>query len=217
MPVKIKVCGITRYEDARTAVNLDVDAVGFIFYSRSPRFIMPEQARDIIRRLPPFVARVGVFVDEEAAVVMNIVTKTGVNVLQLHGNETSDYCAQFPLSTIKAFSIGPDFDLTVLDTYRVTGYLLDTWDKNAKGGSGRVFDWRIAEKACMGRDNVILAGGLGPSNVEEALRAVRPYAVDLNSGVEIRPGVKNPHKMREAVQIVRGWDATVQPPKTPRL
>ncbi|MBD3241300.1 MAG: phosphoribosylanthranilate isomerase [Chitinivibrionales bacterium] len=205
MPVRIKICGITRYEDAKTAVGLGVDALGFIFYPKSPRFVQPQDARTIIERLPPFVSRVGVFVDEDAEKVKEIVAYTGIDTLQLHGNETPRYCTQFRQAVIKAFRVGPGIEEPDFDRYPVNGFLLDTWDAASQGGTGKTFDWGIARRACLTHANIILAGGLGPSNLVEALDAVRPYGIDLNSGVEVKPGVKNPHKLHQAVSAARGW------------
>jgi phosphoribosylanthranilate isomerase len=205
MPVKIKICGITQYEDAKTAVSLGVDAVGFIFYRKSPRYISPFAARDIIRRLPPFVARVGVFVDEQKPAILAIAEQSGIDTVQLHGSEPAALSAEIPFTVIKAFSVGKDFDPSVLDNYTVNAFLLDTWSDSMPGGTGRTFDWTIAANIAKRRHNIILAGGLGPTNVREALETVQPYAVEFNSGVEIKPGMKNPRKMRDAVEIVRNW------------
>jgi phosphoribosylanthranilate isomerase len=205
MPVKVKICGITQYEDAKAAVSLGVDAIGFIFYPKSPRAIHPLDAKEIIKRLPPFVSKVGVFVDETAATIMKIVNATGIDTVQLHGKEPPSICDELGVTLIKAFPVGPDFDLLSFEKYKVSGYLLDTWNESMHGGSGKTFDWSIANKAMLKFGNVILAGGLGPSNIREALEAVHPYAVEFNSGVEIKPGIKNPHKMRDAVTIVKNW------------
>jgi phosphoribosylanthranilate isomerase len=148
---------------------------------------------------------VGVFVDEDPAAVLEIVKNTGITAIQLHGNESPQYCKALPLKIIKAFSVKNDFDASVLQSYPVRGYLLDTWDENVRGGSGRVFDWSIAARAAQTYPNIILAGGLGPTNVIEALESVHPYAIDVNSGVEIRPGNKNYMKMQELVGLVRNW------------
>lgn len=205
MSVRIKICGITRFEDARIAANLGVDALGFIFYKKSPRYIAPENASLIIRQLPPFVSRVGVFVDEEPHNVIDIVRQAGIDTIQLHGSETPEYCNQMPLPVIKTISIKPDTDLSILEKYKTSGILLDTWHDGMSGGTGKTFDWSIAKKICTRYGNIVLAGGLGPTNLEEALKMVYPYGVDINSGVEIMPGVKNPHKMRDAVRIVKNW------------
>ena len=206
MAIRIKICGITRFEDAKVAAGLGVDALGFIFYRKSPRYVPPEEAAIIIRQLPPFVSRVGVFVDEEFEKVIAIARATGIDTVQLHGTESPRYCNKIPLPVIKAFSIDPTSDLSLLEQYHVSGLLLDTWAAGRRGGTGRTFDWTIAQAACTKYDHIILAGGLNPSNIEEALETVHPYGIDINSGVEIKPGIKNPRKMLAAVQIVRAWD-----------
>ncbi|MBN2036637.1 MAG: phosphoribosylanthranilate isomerase [Chitinispirillaceae bacterium] len=206
MPIRIKICGITRFEDAKIASSVGVDALGFIFYRKSPRHVSPEEAALIIRQLPPFVSRVGVFVDEELDKVIAIARATGVDTVQLHGTESPRYCSKVPLPVIKAFSIGPDTDLSLLEQYHVSGFLLDTWASGQHGGTGKPFDWSIAKSACVKYSRIIIAGGLNPSNIEEALETVHPYGVDINSGVEVKPGIKNPRKMLDAVRIVRAWE-----------
>jgi phosphoribosylanthranilate isomerase len=206
MAVRIKICGIKRLEDARIAVSLGVDALGFIFTQKSPRSIVPANARAIIDTLPPFVARVGVFVDQTVEEIMAIVNSAGINVVQLHGSESPRMVEQIPLPVIKAFGVQSDFNLGRLDDYTASAFLLDTWDSGSAGGTGKTFDWSIARHAVDNGKIVILAGGLGPANLLEAIEEVRPYAVDLNSGVEVRPGEKNPHKMRDAIRIVKAWN-----------
>jgi len=205
MPTRIKICGITRYEDARIAANLGVDALGFIFFQKSPRYIAPDDAAAIIRRLPPFVSRVGVFVNESIDTIHEITGRTGIDTLQLHGTETPEFCNLFSLPVVKTFSIKPDTDLSVIETYKTSGILLDTWSGAMHGGSGKTFDWSQARQVCTLHSNVVIAGGLGPSNVEDALDALNPYGLDINSGVEIQPGIKNPHKIRDVVNIIRHW------------
>jgi len=206
MTIRIKICGITRWEDARAAAGLGVDALGFIFYQKSPRYITPDAASAIIRQLPPFVSRVGVFVDEEIEKATAIARATGIDTIQLHGSESPRYCARVPLPVIKAFSIDLSSDLTLLRQYQVAGFLLDTWAGERRGGTGKTFDWSIARTATTRYRNVILAGGLNPQNIEEAISTVLPYGVDINSGVEIKPGIKNPRKIRDVVQIIRAWE-----------
>jgi phosphoribosylanthranilate isomerase len=204
--MRIKICGITRYEDARTAANLGADALGFIFYSKSPRYISPTNAAEITKKLPPFVSRVGVFVDEDPQRVLDVARIAGIDTIQLHGSETPEYCASIPLPVIKVFSIRDNFDVSIIQAYKnvnVAGILLDTWDSERRGGSGNTFDWSVALKVCDKSDKVILSGGLGPSNIREAIDTVPPYAVDVNSGVEISPGVKSPYKMRDVITIVK--------------
>ena len=205
MPVKVKICGITQYEDAKTAISIGVDALGFIFYPKSPRYIHPNKAHEIIKRLPPFVAKVGVFVNSDAPAILNAVQQAGVDTVQLHGNEPPELVQKLPMTVIKAFPVGKNFDPAILNEYQANGILLDTWNETLAGGTGRTFDWTIAKSIAQYHHNIILAGGLGPTNIAEALETVQPYAVEFNSGVEIKPGVKNPRKMRDAVAVVKGW------------
>jgi len=204
LPIRIKVCGITRAEDALAAARLGADALGFIFAPASPRCIKPTDAAEIIKKLPPFVTKVGVFVNEEPRLAFEAARNAGVDVVQLHGDETPEYCAGFPMPVIKVFSVGEGFDVSILRRYRAAGYLLDTYDPKRRGGSGNTFDWSIAAKACGMYDNVILSGGLGPQNIREAVESVRPYAVDLNSGVEVSPGIKDHEKIKAVVSVVKG-------------
>jgi phosphoribosylanthranilate isomerase len=206
MPVKLKICGITRLEDARIAANLGADGLGFIFYPKSPRYITPANARAIIDTLPPFVTRVGVFVDQTPEEIMAIVNVAGVNAVQLHGAEPPEIARRLPLPVIKAFGVQHGFNLGVLADYPVAACLLDTWDTTLAGGTGKSFDWSVARQAVDSGATVILAGGLGPSNLTEALGVVRPYAVDVNSGVEVRPGEKNPNKIRDVITIIKEWN-----------
>jgi phosphoribosylanthranilate isomerase len=204
--LRIKICGITRYEDARTAVSLGVDALGFIFFPQSPRYISPFAAKDIIEKLPPFVSKVGVFVNENPHRVVEVIQTAGLDTIQFHGDEPPQYCDMFPLPVIKAFSVRDgDFNASILSAYKTSAHLLDTWDPERRGGSGNTFDWSAAVDACNISDAVILSGGLNPINIGSAIRTVRPYAVDVNSGVELNPGIKNPYKMREFVSIIRKY------------
>ncbi len=202
---RIKICGITRTEDAKTAAHLGVDALGFIFVKKSPRFIEVQAAAEIIRALPSFVNRVGVFIDEPIENIVEICRIAMIDTVQLHGSESPEFCAQVPFPVIKAISVRDDTEISLIDSYTTSAILLDTWSSGTSGGTGRTFDWRIAQKATLRNEHIILAGGLGPSNVEDALQAVQPYGVDINSGVEIKPGIKNPHKMRDVVRIVRNF------------
>jgi phosphoribosylanthranilate isomerase len=204
MPIRIKICGITQYEDAKTAVNLGVDAIGFIFYPKSPRYIHPDAAKEIIRKLPPFVSKIGVFVNDSVRTISEVFSKSGIDTVQLHGDETPEFAHSLSCTVIKAFGVKPDFDLAVPGKYQVSGYLLDTWSEE-RGGSGKTFDWSIAKKASQKYPNIILAGGLNSANVREALENVTPYAVEFNSGVEIKPGIKNHYKMRDAIAVVKTW------------
>lgn len=203
------MCGTTRLEDALAAVQLGVDALGFIFYRKSPRCVAPEAAASIIDRLPPFVDRVGVFVNAPLAEVVRTAT-AGLSYLQLHGEESPDYCreirARLPfLGIIKAIRVGKESRgaSSAFAPYAdcVNAFLLDTYVKGESGGTGMVFDWSIIATLQLRRP-VILAGGLGPDNVAMALAEVRPYGVDINSGVESQPGIKDHHRLRALMQVV---------------
>jgi phosphoribosylanthranilate isomerase len=206
---RIKVCGITDMADASGAVELGVDALGFIFAEKSPRRIEPEKARDIIKSLPPFVDAVGVFVDEAHDVVNDIAQYCGLTVVQLHGSESPQYCRNISCRMVKAFSFrsdhlpggtAPDYDSYL---GLVAGYLLDTCHGTMAGGTGRTFDWHLVG-SMRPPGPVILAGGLNPENIAEAIKIVRPFAVDVNSGIEFEPGRKDLEKLaRVLAEITR--------------
>jgi phosphoribosylanthranilate isomerase len=202
--VAVKICGITNLEDASLAVQLGADALGFIF-ARSPRQIAPQEARDIVRRIPPFVKTVGVFVDEQPAAIKETLNYCGLDLVQLHGNESPELCSQLMPHAIKALRIKDEASLETGRLYcgKARALLLDTYSKEKAGGTGRTFDWQIAIKIKELGIPVILAGGLGPSNIEQAIRTVKPYAVDVNSGVEERPGKKNRALMKALMEKVR--------------
>jgi phosphoribosylanthranilate isomerase len=200
---EVKICGITNREDALTAVHAGADALGFIFYPPSPRFVLPDQAREITQWLPGSICRVGVFVDEDPEEVRRIKSFCGLDLIQLHGKESSDYCALFsPPVLIKAVSLGNEEDLAVLGDYPVKAILVDTASPGRPGGTGRTCDWSLAKKAGE-KHRIILAGGLNLGNILLALGAVSPQAVDVGSGVEARPGKKDPGKVRELVAAVK--------------
>ncbi|MDM7995588.1 MAG: phosphoribosylanthranilate isomerase [Acidobacteriota bacterium] len=211
--MKVKVCGITSYEDAVMVLDHGVDALGFNFYPPSPRFLKPDDACAIIRRLPPFVTTVGLFVNvAEASLVAEMAKTAGVQVLQLHGDETPEYCRQLESWTlIKALRIGDGAVPGDLDAYPVQGFLLDAKDDVLFGGTGRSFDWSLAGSLQHSRP-IILAGGLRPDNVKEAIRRVRPYGVDVCSGVESAPGRKDPKKIVQFMNEVRNGDDLLHRP-----
>ncbi|MFZ5770552.1 MAG: phosphoribosylanthranilate isomerase [Thermodesulfobacteriota bacterium] len=200
---RIKICGMTDLEEVRHAVAAGVDALGFIFAKASPRYIEPERARGIISTLPPFVDAVGVFVNEDAEQVAEIVQYCNLTVIQLHGAESPDYCRRFQTRVIKAFQVHAGLAARDLLAYEevVSGFLLDTYDKNQAGGTGKTFDWSLIQALQPGKP-VILAGGLGPANVAQAIAAVRPFAVDVNSAIEREPGHKDPELISALVAAV---------------
>ncbi|MDA8165559.1 MAG: phosphoribosylanthranilate isomerase [Desulfobacteraceae bacterium] len=206
---RVKVCGITEMADALGAVELGADGLGFIFAGKSPRYIEPERAREIIRGLPPFVQAVGVFVNEAADVVSDIMHSCGLTIIQLHGTESPRYCESLSRRVVKSFAIGPETagDGSLFEPYAgvVAGYLLDTYHAGMTGGTGRVFDWSLLD-TMRPPGPVILAGGLNPDNVGAAIRTVRPFAVDVSSGVESRPGRKDLKKLAAFMAEIRKAD-----------
>ncbi len=202
--VRVKICGITNWADARLAIDAGADALGFNFYPPSPRAVTPAQAWGIIRRLPPLVEAVGVFVNWSFAAVDALASALGLHAVQLHGDESPAVVAEFAdvLPVIKAFRVHPGFRPAVLGRYRrAAAFLLDGFRPGLHGGTGKQFDWSVAQRARRyGR--IVLAGGLAPENVARAIREVKPFAVDVCSGVEARPGKKDPARLRELMREV---------------
>ena len=205
---RIKVCGMRELGEVAGVVAAGVDAIGLIFVEQSPRYIDPERAREIVASLPPFVDAVGVFVDQEAAAVNEIVRYCGLTMVQLHGAESPAYCAEVNCRVMKVFRVRKSLTREDLAPYadKVSGFLFDTFQEKMAGGTGQTFDWNLLEKLAPPRP-VVLAGGLTPENVGEAIRQARPFAVDLNSGVEFAPGRKDLDKVRAAVAQVAAADA----------
>ncbi len=195
--VRIKICGITNLEDALRAADLGADALGFIFYPKSPRKVAPEAARAIIAQLPPLVTTVGVFVDEDAAAVRELAARVGLDWVQLHGQESPDYCRSLGRRVIKGFRIQDEHSLSALAAYRgaAQALLLDTYKKGQIGGTGETFNWALAREA-QKYGPIILAGGLNPENVARAIETAQPQAVDVASGVEAAPGKKDAEKLK---------------------
>lgn len=204
MPVKIKVCGITNSADALAAVEAGADAVGFIFFEGSPRFVANEKARSIIRELPPFVAKVGVFVNATPDLVSRSIEETGIDTVQFHGEEPPELCRGFNVKVIKAFRVHGKDMLALMPRYDVDAWLLDSFvPGGARGGTGATFDWDLAVHACSLGTPVVLAGGLNPDNVAAAIDRVQPYGVDVSSGVEISPGKKDHSKIAAFISNAR--------------
>jgi phosphoribosylanthranilate isomerase len=210
MKVRIKMCGTTRKRDAEAAVVLGVDALGFIFAEKSPRFVKPERAGELICALPPFISRVGVFVDSRLEQLKETVAAAGLTQVQLHGKESPEYCRELKnwsrsLTVCKSFLIGgPGAAAPDLLSYRgvIDCVLFDTYVKGMDGGTGKTFDWEAMDTHRMNVP-VILAGGLNPDNVAEAIKKTAPYAVDVNSGIENQPGVKNHDLLARLIANVR--------------
>jgi phosphoribosylanthranilate isomerase len=199
--VRVKICGITNLEDALAAVESGADAVGFVF-APSPRQITPEKAGEIAAQLPPFVCRVGVFVDSSLEQVQAAMLVAGLNMAQLHGSESPEYCqALFP-RVIKSFRVKDESVLHEIPQYKASAYLLDSYDVALKGGTGQPFDWSIAKSASR-LGHVILSGGLNPDNVRQAIEQVEPYAVDVSSGVESSSGKKDHAKLKAFIEAAK--------------
>ncbi len=204
--LKVKICGITNLEDARAAVEAGADALGFMFYRQSPRCVSPKAVREIVAQLPPLVVSVGIFVNEEEKVVREIMDACGLAVAQLHGDETPAFCHALERPVLRAIRLRDRGSLLAIADYRgrgqVRGVVVDAFSESAYGGTGRLADWDLAAEAARTLP-VFLAGGLTSLNVAEAIRTVRPYGVDVSSGVEASPGKKDPAKMQAFIQAAR--------------
>jgi phosphoribosylanthranilate isomerase len=205
----VKVCGITSPEDAVAAAEAGADAVGMVFWPRSPRAVSVEQARAIAQALPPFVVRVGVFVDAGRDEMARVAEAAGLDMLQLHGDEPPEGCAGLPRRALKAVRVGAGFapESALLYEGRVAGLLLDTGGDDAPGGTGRPFDWSLARDVRRRSRFLLLAGGLAPENVRAAIEAVRPHGVDASSRLELSPGRKDDARVRAFVAAVRAAEA----------
>lgn len=206
MRTRVKICGITREQDAVLAAEYGADAIGLVFYEPSPRHVSVQQAAAIARQLPPFVTTVALFVNAEAELIARVVDEVGVDLLQFHGQECPDYCAGHRRPWIRAVAMKPETDLDALQRQFAAGrgLLLDAYRAGVPGGTGETFDWARIPPAMAGR--ITLAGGLTPVNVAAAIRQVRPYAVDVSGGVEAEKGIKDPHKLKAFIEEVRSAD-----------
>ena len=202
---RVKVCGITNLEDAWTAIEAGTDALGFVFVPNTPRYIKPDDAKAIMRQIPPLVTTIGLFVNAGGTQIRDVAKKCRLDAIQLHGNESPELCHSLNLRIIKAFRIKESEPLNILSKFQVDAYLLDTYVKGKLGGTGKTFDWNLACRAKK-YGQIILAGGLNPSNVSTAINQVKPYAVDVSSGVEAEPGRKDPKKVRDFIRTVRETD-----------
>ena len=201
--IGVKVCGITNIGDAYWAAEFGADALGFIFYPKSQRYIAPEKAKEILQKIPGAIGRIGVFVNQEIQAVKEIVSFCGIRLIQLHGDESPQYCAQFPKSTlIKTVSHCSEAGIHQLEHYAVKAILVDSHEPGGYGGTGKMSDWGLALKVKKTHP-LILAGGLDRENIKRAVETVGPHAVDINSGVETWPGKKDPQKIREIMEIIR--------------
>jgi phosphoribosylanthranilate isomerase len=201
--VRVKICGITSVEDALSACDAGADGLGLVFWQKSPRFVDTGRAKAIVGSLPPFIKTVGVFVDEEMDTILETIGKVGLDAVQLHGSEPPEFCRGINRSIIKAFRVKDEGITEELSRYHVSAYLLDTYQEGVPGGTGDVFNWDLAIKAKeYGR--IILAGGLTPENVKDAVERVRPYGVDVSSGVEESAGKKDFNKVRRFIEMAKG-------------
>jgi len=202
--VTVKICGITSEVDAQAAVDAGADAIGFMFYEESPRFVTIEQAKAISGTLPPHIMRVGVFVNADEVFINHALNECLLNILQFHGEETPEDCGRFPIMTIKAFRVQGPETLEVMQNYSTAGFLLDAYSKDAFGGTGKTFNWDLAVQAQKLCRPIFLGGGLTPDNVAEAVQKVEPFAVDVSSGVESEPGKKDALKMQTFIESAKG-------------
>jgi phosphoribosylanthranilate isomerase len=198
--MQVKICGITNINDALQCCRLGANALGFIFYKKSERYISYEKATEIIRQLPPFVVKVGVFVNPLIHEINEVVPSIGLNAVQLHGDEQPTFIEQINLPVIKGFRIKNDFDYSKLETYKNCSFLLDTYSPDNSGGTGMTFDWSMIPLKF--RDKIILAGGISSENIEYIFGNVKPMAIDLSSSLESTPGEKDSYKLREFFKIV---------------
>ncbi len=203
MKTQVKICGVTNVADALVAAEAGADMIGLNFYDGSPRHISVATAVEISRALPPFVLRVGVFVNPEAAQVMEAINACGLNLLQFHGDEDSAFCTQFGVMSVKALRVRDAESLQTLDNFHTDAFLLDAFSKAGRGGTGEKFNWDLAVAAQKFGKPIFLAGGLTPENVADAVKKVQPFAVDVSSGVESAPGKKAAAKVRAFIQAVR--------------
>jgi phosphoribosylanthranilate isomerase len=200
----VKICGITRLEDAEAAIALGAGALGFVFWPKSPRYVDPERARAIVSALPPFVTTVGVFVDQTPRLVNGVAARVGLGAVQLHGDEPIDMLDEIDRPVVKAFAIRPSTKLEEADAWPArVRLLIDAHDVELRGGTGKTVDWDGAA-AIASRRPVLLAGGLKPGNVAEAIQTVRPFGIDVSSGVESSPGVKDHARLRELFEALHG-------------
>jgi len=195
MSVKVKICGITSVADGLAAAEAGADMIGLMFYEQSPRYVTLAAAAEIARAVPPFVMKVGVFVNAPEEFVIRAIAECGLGLLQFHGAEPPEFCTRFGVMSLKAFRIRDAASLAALPQYPTDAYLLDAYSASGLGGTGEKFNWDLAIEAQKFGKPIFLAGGLTPENVAAAVRQVRPFAVDVSSGVESAPGRKDPAKV----------------------
>jgi phosphoribosylanthranilate isomerase len=214
--VRIKVCGLTTPDNARAVAELGVDEIGLNFFEPSTRYVDPVAAREVARALPPEIRRVGVFVNASGPEIDRISELVGLDRVQLHGDPSRDFCLQRTRPVVRAFRSSPELTLDVLEEFRDLPVLLDGFHPGLHGGTGRLADWELAARIAAAGFELYLAGGLGPDNLAEAIARVSPAVVDLNSGVEASPGVKDPARIAAAIAVVRGATPRSPVPGGPR-
>jgi phosphoribosylanthranilate isomerase len=200
--VKVKICGITNLEDALLCERLGADVLGFIFYDKSKRYLTPKTANDIIKKLSPFTLKVGVFVNEIPENINAISKLAGLNIVQLHGDETPKQTAEINIPIIKAFRVRDDFDFDILNDYKNCYFLFDTYSISEYGGTGKTFNWNIIPEHLKAK--IILSGGISSTNIQKIITEVNPYAIDVSSSVEEYPGKKSEIKLKEFFNILKG-------------
>ncbi len=202
--VKVKICGITNLEDALGSFFFGADALGFVFYKKSPRYIRPNKAANISGILPKKIKRVGVFVDEKVSTVKKIAKLCGLDMLQFHGQESPEYCKRFKgYKVIKAFGISKQEDLESVSKYKTFAYLFDSFSKAKAGGTGKKFNWQILAQPAKMKPVVFLSGGLTAGNIKQAVKLIKPDWVDVSSSLELKPGKKNHKKIRKFIQTTK--------------
>jgi phosphoribosylanthranilate isomerase len=204
--IPTKICGITNLNDANVAVENGASAIGFIFYEKSPRTISINNAKSISKHLPKTIARVGVFVNHEKDFIRLAISEVPLDMIQLHGDETPDFCSQFDVAILKALRIKNEASLSVMDQYDVAVFLLDTFSNDQYGGTGETFDWSVLNRKF--KTPIILSGGLNSENILDAIDAVNPSAVDVNSGVESSPGKKDFNKLKSLFKNLNKTQST---------
>ena len=204
--IPTKICGITNLDDANVAVENGASAIGFIFYEKSPRTISINNAKSISKHLPKTIARVGVFVNHEKDFINEAISEVPLDMIQLHSDETPDFCNQFDVAILKALRIKNEASLSVMDQYDVAVFLLDTFSNDQYGGTGETFDWSVLNRKF--KTPIILSGGLNPENILDAIDAVNPSAVDVNSGVESFPGKKDYNKLKSLFKNLNKTQST---------
>ena len=204
--IPTKICGITNLDDANVAVENGASAIGFIFYEKSPRTISINNAKSISKHLPKTIARVGVFVNHEKDFIRLAISEVPLDMIQLHGDETPDFCNQFDVAILKALRIKNEASLSVMDQYDVAVFLLDTFSNDQYGGTGETFDWSVLNRKF--KTPIILSGGLNSENILDAIDAVNPSAVDINSGVESSPGKKDFNKLKSLFKNLNKTQST---------